>query len=170
MLSHAQYNQEVLVAVRGKIDQYQKAGKLVDGKLTGAQASAIVDGIKSNGLGRRFVFDFNQAVRQYLRLLALCGIVVKGLEEIGKAQDLANRVAKKGHYKNALTALRNGDWHKADYEIRGGHLGEDNLIIDIQDAGYVREAGILQDRWLKRVDEFRRIENGQSVPGVPDDF
>jgi hypothetical protein len=103
-------------------------------------------------------------------LIALGGIVAKSLEEVGKAQDLANRVSTKRHYRNALDALRNGDWHRADYEIRGGHLSDDNLLWDLNHAGYVREAGILADRWQKRVEEFRRIERGQSVPGVPDQF
>jgi hypothetical protein len=169
-LTHSRYNEEALKAVEGEIAKIKKAGNLKGGKLSGAQATDIVKRIKKDGLGNSYVLKFNRAVLESLRLAALGGIAMRGLEEVAKAQHLADRVAKNGHYKKALAALQSGDWHKADNEIRGGHLSEDNLLWDLRIAGYVREAGILQDRWMKRVEEFRRVERGQRVAGVPDDF
>jgi hypothetical protein len=169
-VSHTQYNELVMKQLDGRISELREQGKLVKGKLTGPQAEAFVKGIKKNGLGVERIQKFNKGVLKTLRLAALAGIVAKGLEQTANAQNLAKNPSMKKHYKNALDALRKGDWHKADNEIRGGHLSDDNLLWDLRNAHFVREAGLLEGLWLRRVEEFRKIERGERVPGVPDDF
>ncbi len=169
-LTHPRYNEQVLIAVKGEIDNLTKNGQLEGGKLSGEQATEIVNRIKKDGLGNPYILKFNNAVLKALRLAALGAIVIKGLEQTARAQKLVNQVQASGHYKKALVALQSGDWHTANKEIKGGYPAGQNLVQDIQDAGFAREAMILYGYWTERVKDFIKIENGQNVPGVPNRF
>ncbi|HEX3657919.1 MAG TPA: hypothetical protein VHV55_19175 [Pirellulales bacterium] len=170
---HMEYNDRVAILVRNHISGLARAEKLVGGKLTRDQAEYIVARIKKDGFGDRKVYEFNQNVLQSLRLLALGSIVARGLGEFKKIDKLDRSVEVKRYYNAAAEALTKGDWRAADRAVRGGGgvgSGANNLLNAILLAGYEKEALILQDRWKARVEQFRTIERGNHVDGVPDGF
>ncbi len=169
-VSHNEYNQRVMSKLSEKIDRLRNEGALVKGKLTGPQAEAFVAGIKKNGLGDKRIQLFNQGVLKTLKLIALGGIMMKGLEQAARAQNLGNAVISNNHYKNAVVALQRGDWRRANAEIQGGYPSGKNLVDDLINAGYYRDGLTLLGLWQRREKDFIKIENGQSVAGVPDDF
>lgn len=170
--AHHEYNRRVMALADRYVDDLRKHGKLKGGKLSGEQAEYFLGRIKKDGFGDREVYNFNQKVLSKLRLIALGGIAAAGLGQFERLRKFDQNQSLKRHYMEAKIALQNGEWKIADKAIRGGGFagGGNSLVSDLIEAGYPYEASILEDKWKERVGQFRAIENGHSVPGVPDRF
>lgn len=171
--AHEEYNNRVGVLLRNHIAELRKLRTLRGGKLSGPQAENFLEGIKKNGFGDRRVHAFNQSVLRKLRLIALGGIVAAGLGQFENLRKFDQNAALKRYYMTAKRALQEGDWQTADRAIRGGGgvgSGANNLSNELVGLGYYREAAILEERRKQRVNDFRAVQDGHSVRGVPNKF